>query len=81
MMHHQDNLMYFGIRARGEATRMLYVLAGERFTDQRLGFEDWPAKKPGKPKEFRKLFDQVAFDDGLIYDVIIVKCLRTMNSI
>lgn len=44
----QDRLMYFGIRARAEATRMLYTLAGEKFTDERLSFEAWPAKKPGK---------------------------------
>lgn len=43
----QDNLLYFGIRARAEATRMMYAIAGKKLTDERLGFDEWPMRKPG----------------------------------
>lgn len=47
-MAQPDKLLYFDLRARGEVIRMIYVLAGEKLTDERLSMEQWPAKKEGK---------------------------------
>lgn len=43
-----DKLIYFNIRARAEAIRMLYVLAGKRVNEERIKFADWPARKEGQ---------------------------------
>lgn len=37
----QDKLVYFPVRARAEATRMLYALAGKSLTDEKVTFEQW----------------------------------------
>jgi len=44
-----DSLLYFGIRARGEATRMLYAIAGKKMEDKRVTFEQWAEMKPSQP--------------------------------
>ena len=36
-------LHYFGIPARGEATRVALAMAGVDFVDKRMAFEDLPA--------------------------------------
>ena len=49
-MSEPDKLLYFDGRARAEPIRMLYALAGEKLTDERLNFRnEWPEKKSGKP--------------------------------
>jgi len=47
-MAQRDKHLYFDVRARGEAIRMLYALAGKELDDQRIGFADWPSLKPSK---------------------------------
>ena len=42
-------LTYFGLPGRGETTRMLLAIAGVKFTDERLAFQDWGALKPTAP--------------------------------
>ena len=37
----QDKLVYFPVRARGEAIRMLYALADKQLEDERVTFEEW----------------------------------------
>ena len=37
----QDKLVYFPVRARGEAIRMLYALADKKLEDERVTFEQW----------------------------------------
>ncbi|CAI5454868.1 unnamed protein product [Caenorhabditis angaria] len=40
---------YFDFRGRGEVIRLLFHLAGEQFTDERVTFETWGALKPQMP--------------------------------
>lgn len=42
-----DKLIYFNVRARGEAIRMMYSIAGKELIDERVSFEEWPEKKKG----------------------------------
>ncbi|KAF6016575.1 hypothetical protein EB796_025119 [Bugula neritina] len=49
IMAQRDKHLYFDVRARGEAIRMLYALAGKELDDQRIGFADWPSLKPSTP--------------------------------
>ena len=51
----KDELLYFGIRARGEATRMLYAIAGKGLTDKRITFDEWAEMKPCKCSELSYL--------------------------
>lgn len=44
----KDQLLYYNLRARAEAIRMLYALAGKEFEDKRFSPEEWPALKPCK---------------------------------
>ncbi|XP_067942665.1 glutathione S-transferase 1-like [Watersipora subatra] len=44
-MADEDKLVYFSVRARAEPIRMLYVLAGEKFVDERHDLADWPGKR------------------------------------
>jgi len=39
-------LIYFDVRGRAEATRLLFKVAGVEFEDRRMTFEEW-----GKQKE------------------------------
>lgn len=41
-------LTYFNVRGRGEATRLMFKLAGKDFIDHRTGGEDWQKLKPSK---------------------------------
>jgi len=47
-MAEQDKLLYFDVKARGEAIRMLYALAGKGLNEQRISFEEWPPLKASK---------------------------------
>lgn len=42
-----DQLAYFDLRARGEAIRMIYAVAGKEFEDKRVSSEEWLTLKPG----------------------------------
>ncbi|CAJ0564186.1 unnamed protein product, partial [Mesorhabditis spiculigera] len=42
-------LTYFPLRARAEVARQLFALAGQKFEDVRVPFEDWPKVKPETP--------------------------------
>jgi len=46
-MAEKDQYIYFDVRARGEAIRMLYAVAKKEFTNQVVTFADWPAVKEG----------------------------------
>jgi len=39
MAESKDKLVYFNLRARAEATRMLYKVAEKEFVDHRFGYE------------------------------------------
>lgn len=43
-------LSYFDIRGRAEPIRMLFKLAGVKFTDRRVSYLDWPDMKSSKWK-------------------------------
>ncbi|XP_067942528.1 probable glutathione S-transferase 8 [Watersipora subatra] len=45
----KDKLVYLPLRARGEAIRMLYVVAGKKFDDTRITGDDFAAYKPKTP--------------------------------
>ena len=48
-MAKQDTMQYFDAQARGEPIRMVYVLANQKFIDERVELkEEWPKIKPGK---------------------------------
>lgn len=49
-----DQLLYFNLRARGEAIRMLYVVAGKEFEDKTYTIEEWPKHKPGNRDKIGK---------------------------
>ena len=38
-------LVYFDVNGRGAAIRMMLDHAGHQYTDERIGFEDFPAMK------------------------------------
>jgi len=40
----QDKLLYFPVRARGEAIRMLHAIADKPLNDERVTFEQWGAE-------------------------------------
>ena len=42
-------LVYFNLRARAELTRLIFAQAGVEYTDERLEFQDWPARAPNTP--------------------------------
>jgi len=42
-------LHYFGVAGRGELIRLLFTAAGQKFTDDRIEFANWPALKAGTP--------------------------------
>ena len=44
----KDELLYFGLKARAEATRMLYAIAGRDLADNRITGEQWAEMKPCK---------------------------------
>ena len=48
-------LTYFGIYGRGEPIRMLLNHAGAKFTDNRIGMDEWPALKETGIAEFGQL--------------------------
>ena len=41
-------LTYFNGRGRGEIARMMFAAKGQKYTDERIDFKDWPALKPSK---------------------------------
>jgi len=41
-------LTYFDIRGRAETSRILFAIAGVKFTDRRISYTEWPALKPGE---------------------------------
>jgi len=45
----QYHLIYFNLRARGELTRWLLQYGGVTYTEERIEFADWPARKPSTP--------------------------------
>lgn len=48
MAESKDKLVYFNLRARAEATRMLYKVAEKEFVDHRFGSSDeFQNMKPG----------------------------------
>ena len=49
-------LTYFGLRGRGEASRLLLAYAGAEYEDHRITFEQWPELKPSKYE--KKLLSQ-----------------------
>ena len=44
----KDKLMYFPLRARAEAVRMLYAVADRQFEDVKLSGESWQNYKKGE---------------------------------
>ncbi len=40
---------YFNVKARGEIVRIILAAAGQKFTDNRIEFNNWPAIKPTAP--------------------------------
>ena len=42
-------LTYFGFRGRAEPIRLIFAQAGVEYTDDRIPFEDWPARAPHTP--------------------------------
>ena len=42
-------LTYFDLRARAELIRLVFAQAGVQYTDERLAFQDWPARAPSTP--------------------------------
>eukprot|EP00731_Ephydatia_muelleri_P016491 Em0009g915a len=42
-------LTYFDLRARAELIRLIFAQAGVQYTDERLTFQDWPARAPHTP--------------------------------
>lgn len=44
----QDKLLYFNARARGEAIRMLYVLAGKEYDNTIIPADTFDKTKPGE---------------------------------
>jgi glutathione S-transferase len=38
-------LTYFNGRGRAEITRLIFAAAGQKFTDERIDFAEWPSKK------------------------------------
>ena len=45
-------LIYFGIKGRGEAARIMFSVAGQQFEDSRIDFADWGALKPSKVDQY-----------------------------
>lgn len=43
-------LKYFNIKGRGEDIRLIFTVAGVKFTDDRVKNEDWPAMMGGMSK-------------------------------
>merc|ERR1712127_147066 len=43
-------LEYFDLRARGEVPRLLFAVAGVKYTDKRVKPADWPERKPHTPR-------------------------------
>ena len=41
----QYTLHYFPIRGYGELARLIFVQAGQEFTDHRIPFDDWAEEK------------------------------------
>ena len=39
-------LTYFNFKGRGELMRLIFAAAGQKFTDERVEMQDWPAIKP-----------------------------------
>ncbi len=42
-------LNYFNGRGRAELTRLIFAASGTQFTDDRVEFAEWPAKKANSP--------------------------------
>ncbi|KAL5481716.1 hypothetical protein EMCRGX_G021944 [Ephydatia muelleri] len=42
-------LTYFNAKGRAELTRLVFAQAGVEYTDERLTFEEWPARSPHTP--------------------------------
>ena len=40
-------LTYFNGRGKAEVSRMVFALADQAYTDERIQQEDWPKRKPG----------------------------------
>ena len=40
-------LTYFNGRGRAEITRLILTAAGQKFTDERFEFTEWPSHKAG----------------------------------
>ena len=41
-------LHYFNVGSRGEASRIIFKLAGVDFEDRRIAFSEWPERKESK---------------------------------
>ena len=42
-------LVYFNLKGRAELTRLIFAQAGVEYTDERVAFQDWPARAPHTP--------------------------------
>lgn len=58
---------YFNVKARGEIVRIIFAAAGQKFTDNRIEFNNWPAIKPTAP------FGQVNYFLGSFINRIMYK--------
>nr|AYN44505.1 glutathione S-transferase S10 [Brachionus rotundiformis] len=43
------NLVYFNLRARGEIIRLIFAASGKQYNEERVEFEEWPARKNQAP--------------------------------
>ena len=79
-------LTYFGLRGRGEASRLLLAYAGAEYEDHRITFEQWPELKPSECKNYLVIFSFrkkifIWLPEILLLVVILVCCITANLSI